>query len=86
MSAFNNSNNLFGQIYELSPLKSGLDAYKSYQAGQTGMAVALGVASLVDFGPLFRTFGKEYASVARSYLGKFTIEQLGSCTPLCVES
>lgn len=78
---YQKSRNLLGILYKLSPAETGLQAYDQASSGNYKTAALLAGAAVTDIGPLFRTFGKGYAAVARDIAGKFSYEstwKLGS--------
>jgi hypothetical protein len=70
------SRNLFGLLYELSPLSAFYNGYVAYGNGQYIAGTILVSTGTVDIAPLFRTFGKGYGLVAREIAEKFTIQEL----------
>jgi RHS repeat-associated protein len=66
-------NNPAGIAYELS-VQTGVDAYNAYSNGHYVLGSLMIVGAAADFAPLFKTFGKAYAGVARGFANMYTFE------------
>ncbi|MBV4356987.1 hypothetical protein [Pinibacter aurantiacus] len=69
------ASNLFGLMYEMSPVKAIYDGSIAYGDGQYIAGTILVASGTVDLGPLFKA-AKSYAQVATEMAAKFTTAEL----------
>ena len=79
---FAKTQNLFGLLYQISPVKGMYDAGETAAEGHTAMAAVMAGLALTDFGELFNATGRTFAGVATRFAEKYSIEQTWKLNPL----
>jgi hypothetical protein len=74
--------NLFGLLYQISPVKGLYDAGETADEGHPVMASVMAGLAVSDFGELFNATGKSFAGIAQRLADKYTIEQTWKLHPL----
>ena len=79
---FEKTQNLFGLLYQISPVKGLYDAGETAESGHPAMAAVMAGLAVSDFGALFNATGKSFAGIATGLAEKYSIEQTWQLHPL----